>query len=59
MAKTKVKNTFYATFEPDKYESYVNELFNKTSSHLLNNIRKYFTILSNIDYKLNQTMQKV
>ncbi len=46
-------------FEPDKYESYVNELFNKTSSHLLNNIRKYFTILSNIDYKLNQTMQKV
>ena len=46
-------------FDADKYINYTNELISRIGSSLLNNIRKYFSILSQIDYKLNEPMQKV
>lgn len=46
-------------FEAEKYEAFINQLFVDSNSGLLNNMRKYFSILSHLDYKLTQPMQQL
>ena len=42
------------------YERLTKSIFdNSSNSNLLNNIRRYFTILSRLEYKLSQPMQKL
>jgi len=46
-------------FESEKYESYISDLINTFGAKQLENLRIYLTILSHIDYKLTNAMQKV
>lgn len=46
-------------FESEKYESYINDLINTFGAKQLENLRIYLTILSHLDYKLTNAMQKV
>ncbi len=47
------------SFDAEKYINYTNSLMNSSKTQFLDNIRKYLTIVSQIDYKLGEPMQKV
>ena len=47
------------SFDAEKYMNYTNGLMNSSKTQFLDNIRKYLTIVSQIDYKLGEPMQKV
>jgi hypothetical protein len=48
-------------FNANEYEAYAEKFFfdNERNTIFLNNLRKYFTIISSQEYKLNETIQKV
>jgi hypothetical protein len=47
------------TFDADKYINYISGLINHSDAQLIDNMRKYFTILSQLDYKLGEAMEKI
>ncbi len=46
-------------FDAQTYDQYVEQLFASDNAQLLNNIRKYFSLLSRMEYKLSDIMQKL
>lgn len=46
-------------FESEPYEKVINKFFDESKLNLINYIRKYFSILTHIDYKLSNSMQQL
>ena len=46
-------------FDAETYENYMNDLIARKYSNLMNHFRNYLTIVSQLDYKLNDSMQKI
>lgn len=46
-------------FESESYEKVINEIFDEGKLNLINYIRRYFSILAHIDYKLSSSMQQL
>ena len=48
------------SFDCEPYERMTNEMLHKClNTNLLNYIRQYFSVLSNLEYKLTEQMQQV